>query len=369
MQKHQELLTHSAKYVVFAARREPQCTTKNILELTITGKIKQIPIVPNALIAASIAMGCVLFRHARLREIFGGNDRERMEYVGGDKTIVRDVDAQLNNLNKAFPVKAKVWESKRGEDRTKETANRLLWESFIVLQDNQAADEQQQRAFIPQRWHQEVHQYLRRGFRRRGVPAWWRISGKTHAAPEPKARPNPSAGSEQHGVPPSASSSSDTTGRAPWWSSYQPTGKEHNDGTVVNATAQAILEISAKGEDDRRVMPEKHDVHESITIIEQRTAFSNLHIGVSFVLHRKSGVVMPITKFGPAVKAGKSAFYWERCLRHVVATLLIFDERRRADRIVAAYLNKPNLAWLQLYAYMRKAKLFGATAYSDGTKE
>ena len=59
-----------------------------------TPLIKQMPIVPDALIAASIAMGCVLFLHARLREIFGGNDRERMEYVGGDKTIVREVDAE-----------------------------------------------------------------------------------------------------------------------------------------------------------------------------------------------------------------------------------------------------------------------------------
>ena len=56
-------------------------------------------------------------------------------------TIVKEVDAQLNDLNKAFPVMAKAWESKppainmyaisvapRGEDRAKETTNRLLWE-------------------------------------------------------------------------------------------------------------------------------------------------------------------------------------------------------------------------------------------------
>ena len=66
----------------------------------------------HSLYAASIAMGCVLFLHARLREIFGGNDRERIGYVGGDKTIIKDVDEQLNNLNKVFPVMAKAWESK-----------------------------------------------------------------------------------------------------------------------------------------------------------------------------------------------------------------------------------------------------------------
>ena len=125
--------------VAFAATRDPRCTTKNILELTITGKVEHLPIIPDALMAASIAMGCVLFLHARLREIFGGNDRERRGYIGGDMTNVREVDAQLNDLNKAFPVMAKAWESKlpainmyaisvapRGEDPAKEAANRLL---------------------------------------------------------------------------------------------------------------------------------------------------------------------------------------------------------------------------------------------------
>ena len=193
----------------FAARRKPQCTAKNILELTITGKIKKNPIIPDALIAASIAMGCVLFLHARLREIFGGSDRERMEHVGGDKTIIRDVDAQLNNLNKVFPVMAKAWEMKlpainvyaipvapRGEDRTNEEANRLTWESFIVLQDNQTADEQQQRAFITNLLYsrdsaKKFIDIFDEDFGEEGEPAWWRISGGAQPAPEPKAMPSP----------------------------------------------------------------------------------------------------------------------------------------------------------------------------------
>ena len=374
VQKHQELLTLSAKYVAFAARRDPRCTTKNILVLTITGKPQHLPSIPDALVAASIPTGCVLFLRARLREIFGGNDRERREYIGGDMAIVREVDAQLNDLNKAFPVMAKAWESKlpainmyaisvapRGEDRAKETANRLMWESFIVIQDNQATDVQQKRAFINNLMYSkdDAKKFIDEDFGEEETPA--------HVAPQSKAMPRSSAGSEQQGVPPSASSSSGTTGRAPWWTSNQPAGKERDDGLVVNQTIQAILEISAKGEDDRRAMPERHDANESYTIIEQCTAFSNLRIGVSFVAHRKSGVVMPATKFGPEVKAS----YWERYLRHLVTTLLIFDERRRADRIITAYLNKPNLAWLQLYAYIcakTGVSLFGKVARSDALK-
>ena len=115
-------------------------------------------------------------------------------------------------------------------------------------------------------------------------------------------------------------------------STWRPPGKDQDDGTVVNATIQAILEISAQGEDERWIMPEKHDANKSVIIIEQCTAFGNLNIGVSFVLHRRSGVVMPITSL---------------------------DQKSPP----------PNLAWLQLYAYicaktgcLHSAELPGATA-------
>ena len=117
---------------------------------------------------------------------------------------------------------AKAWEMKlpainmyaisvapRGEDRTKEEANRLTWESFIVLQDNQTADEQQQQAFINNLLYsrdstKKFIDIFDEDFGEEGVPAWWRISGEAQPAPEPKAMPKPSAGSEQPGAQPSA---------------------------------------------------------------------------------------------------------------------------------------------------------------------
>ena len=127
-------------------------------------------------------------------------------------SIIRNVDAQLNNLNKVFPVMAKAWEMKlpainmyaicvapHGEDHAKEGANRLTWESFIVLQDNQTADEQQQRAFINNLLYsknstKKFIDIFDEDFGEERVPAWWRISGKAQPAPEPKAMPKPSAG-------------------------------------------------------------------------------------------------------------------------------------------------------------------------------
>ena len=224
----------------------------------------------------------------------------------GDKTIIRDVDAQLNNLNKVSPVMAKAWEMKlpainmyaisvapRGEDRAKEDANRLTWESFIVLQDNQTADEQQQRAFINNllysRDSTKKFIYISSSMKISAKKEYQHgggYQGKLNLLQSPRQCRNPAPEASSL----VASSSDDAAGRAPWWSTWRPPGKEQDNGTVVNATIQAILEISARGEDDRWIMPQKHDVNESITIIEQCTAFSNLNIRVSFVLHRKSGV-------------------------------------------------------------------------------
>ena len=278
---------------------------------------------------------------------------------------------------------AKAWESKlrainmyaisvapRGEDRAKETANRLLWESFIVVQDNQTADDQQQRAFIKNLLYskngtKKFIDIFDENFGLRGDTNMVEDFRESTRCPRAQGDAEASSRVFRQARAPAATPLVAQRGEL----LISRRGKNVMMDRYKKKNIQAILEISAKGEDDRWVMPEKHDANESFTIIEQRTAFGNLNIGVSFVVHRKSGVVMPTTKFGPEVKAGKRAAYWERYLRRLVTTLLIFDKRRRADRIITAYLNKPNLAWLQLYAYicaktgcLYSAKLPGVTA-------
>ena len=87
-----------------------------------------------------------------------------------------------------------------------------------MIQDNQTADTQQQRANLlySKDGTKKFIDIFDENFGEEEItPAWWRISGKAHVAPKSKAMPKSSAGSEQQGVPPTASSSSDTTGRAP----------------------------------------------------------------------------------------------------------------------------------------------------------
>ena len=300
--------------------------------------------------------------------------------------IVKEVESQLNIINKAFPVMVKAWESKlpainvyaisvapRGEDRGKEVANLLTWESFIVVQENQNTDIQQQRAFINSLLYSKDDvkfiDIVNEDFGEEETPAWWRISGGAHAAPKPKPMPRPSAGSEQQGVPPSASSSSGTTGRAPWWTTTQQAGQERDDGLIGNQTIQAILEISAKGEDDRWVVPERHDAMNLTPSSSNALLSATSTLGLALSCARNPESSCPLRNLDQKSKRGRQHLTGNGFLWHLVTTLLIFDERRRADRTVAAYLNKPNLAWLQLYAYicaktgcLYSAKLPGATA-------
>ena len=146
-------------------------------------------------------------------------------------TIVNGVESQLNIINTVFPIMTKVWESKlpainvyaisaapHGEDRSNEVANRLMWESFIVLQEAQSTDVQQQRTFINNLLHPKDD--VKKFIDILSVSAWWRIAG---GAKPPS--PSPSTGGEQPGVPPSASASSGATGRAPWWATTHRRGK------------------------------------------------------------------------------------------------------------------------------------------------
>ena len=105
-----------------------------------------------------------------------------------------------------------------------------MCESFIVLQDAQSTDVQQQRTFFNNLLYSkdDIKKFidiLSEDFGKEETPAWWRISGGAKATRKPKSMPRSSTSSEQPGVPPSASSSSGTTGRAPWWATVQQAGK------------------------------------------------------------------------------------------------------------------------------------------------
>ena len=58
------------------------------------------------------------------------------------------------------------------------------------------------------------------------------------------------------------------------------------------------------------------------------------------------------TVFGPCLADGKNATYWECMLRCLTSSLLHFEEKTSAEKIILSYVGKGNAAWLQLYAFM-----------------
>ena len=52
------------------------------------------------------------------------------------------------------------------------------------------------------------------------------------------------------------------------------------------------------------------------------------------------------------IAEGKGATYWECVLRRLTSSLLHFEEKTSAEKIILSYVGKGNAAWLQLYAFM-----------------
>ena len=70
--------------------------------------------------------------------------------------------------------------------------------------------------------------------------------------------------------------------------------------------------------------------------------------------NRRHNTGYPIvqTVFGPCLIKGKNATFWERVLRNLTSSLVHFEEKSRAEKIVSSYVRKSNTAWLQLYAFL-----------------
>ena len=58
------------------------------------------------------------------------------------------------------------------------------------------------------------------------------------------------------------------------------------------------------------------------------------------------------TDFGPSLIEGMGATFWGCMLRKLTSSLLHFEEKTRAEKIISSYVRKSNTAWLQLYAFL-----------------
>ena len=73
---------------------------------------------------------------------------------------------------------------------------------------------------------------------------------------------------------------------------------------------------------------------------------------MKFNIDNNTGCPIIQTVFGPCLAEGKNATYWECMLRCLTSSLLHFEEKTSAEKIILSYVGKGNAAWLQLYAFL-----------------
>ena len=106
--------------------------------------------------------------------------------------------------------------------------------------------------------------------------------------------------------------------------------------------------MNSGGDDDRWKII-KHDTY---TSFEGGITLGGASVNVKFNIDANTGYPIRQTMFGPCLADGKNATYWECMLRSLTSSLVHFEEKTSAEKIILSYVSKGNAAWHQLYAFL-----------------
>ena len=110
--------------------------------------------------------------------------------------------------------------------------------------------------------------------------------------------------------------------------------------------------MNSGGDDDRWVIINPTAGHDTYTSFEGGITLGGATVNVKFNIDNNTGYPILQTVFGPCLAEGKNATYWECMLRCLTSSLLHFEEKTSAEKIILSYVGKGNAAWLQLYAFL-----------------
>ena len=128
-------------------------------------------------------------------------------------------------------------------------------------------------------------------------------------------------------------------------------GRPSADPTKIdNEIIDSIFRMnSGGGHDNRWEIGDITSGYETYTSFEGGVTMGG---AAKFTINANTGYPMVQTDFGPSLIEGKGATFWECMLRKLTSSLLHFEEKTRAEKIISSYVRKSNTAWLQLYAFL-----------------
>ena len=143
-----------------------------------------------------------------------------------------------------------------------------------------------------------------------------------------------------------------------WWVS-PPAGSSSGGhkpamlSRIDNEIIGSIFRMNSGGDDDRWMIINPTAGHVTYTsFLKGVLLWAAATVNVKFNIDNNTGYPILQTVFGPCLAEGKNATYWECMLRCLTSSLLHFEEKTSAEKIILSYVGKGNAAWLQLYAFL-----------------
>ena len=176
-------------------------------------------------------------------------------------------------------------------------------------------------------------------------PTWWVMGSSKTEPPQKTERQQKSASS-------SGQRSQTSGGPVPQQGASSGGSYASDAVRIDNEIIDSIFRMNSGGDDDRWTIINPTAGLDTYTSFEGGITLSGATVNVKFNIDANTGYPIIQTVFGPCLAEGKNATYWECMLRCLTSSLLHFEEKTSAEKIILSYVGKGNAAWLQLYAFM-----------------
>ena len=360
---YQNELHASMKNLAYALRTNENASQHNLLRWMICGSTPSD--ISDACIGAINSLMCVSFIMRRLQPLLGernAKDQSYTAYFRPDKKELNELYREIEIARNFLWCIDMIYESKlpamninpislapHAADRAAENQDRRKWVSWLKEIEKKAEKDVMIEFF--QNNYCTMHEVERElekypeDFVVGEEPTWWVMGSSKTEPPRKTERQQKSASS-------SGQRSQTSGGSVPQHGA--PSGGSHASDAVKidNEIINSIFRMNSGGDDDRWVIINPTAGHDTYTSFEGGITLSGATVNVKFNIDNNTGYPITQTVLGPCLAEGKNATYWECMLRCLTSSLLHFEEKTSAEKIILSYVGKGNAAWLQLYAFL-----------------
>ena len=354
---YQNELRTSMKNLAYALRRDENASQNNLLRWMICGSTPSD--ISDACIGAVNSLMCVSFIMRRLQPLLGEKDSKDQSYTAYFRSDKRELNDLYREIEHARDCIDMIYESKLpamninsislAPHTAAENQDRRKWVSWMKEIEKKAEKDVMIEFF--QNKYCTIHEIERElekypeDFVVGEEPTWWVMGSSKTEPPRKTERQQKSASS--------SGQRSQTAGGSVPQPGAPSGGSQASDAVKIdNEIIDSIFRMNSGGDDDRWMIINPTAGHATYTSFEGGITLGGATVNVKFNIDNNTGYPILQTVFGPCLAEGKNATYWECMLRCLTSSLLHFEEKTSAEKIILSYVGKGNAAWLQLYAFL-----------------